>query len=165
MLYALGQHHALEVAAAQLLPDEILAAYLDDVYIICQPDRARPAFDIVSRAIERHAGVAANSGKTRVFTRAGGPAPPGVETLGPDMWRGGDSPECGLVALGAPIGSADFVAAHAHGRLEQETGLLAEIQQLPDLQAAWLLLLYTAAPRVGHLLRTLPPSQSGEYAR
>ena len=68
-------------------------------------------------------------------------------------------------ALGAPIGSADFVAAHAHGRLEQETGLLAEIQQLPDLQAAWLLLLYTAAPRAGHLLRTLPPSQSGEYAR
>ena len=164
-LYALGQHHALEVAAAQLLPDEVLAAYLDDVYIICQPDRARPAFDIVSRAIEGHAGVAANSGKTRVFTRAGGPAPPGVETLGPDVWRGGDSPECGLVALGAPIGSADFVAAHAHGRLEQETGLLAEIQQLPDLQAAWLLLLYTAAPRAGHLLRTLPPSQSGEYAR
>ena len=155
-LYALGQHHALEVAAAQLLPDEVLAAYLDDVYIICQPDRARPAFDIVSRAIEGHAGVAANSGKTRVFS---------VETLGPDVWRGGDSPECGLVALGAPIGSADFVAAHAHGRLEQETGLLAEIQQLPDLQAAWLLLLYTAAPRAGHLLRTLPPSQSGEYAR
>ena len=49
------------------------------VYIICQPDRARPAFDIVSRAIEGHAGVAANSGKTRVFTRAGGPAPPGVK--------------------------------------------------------------------------------------
>ena len=88
-LYALGQHHALEVTAAQLLPDEGLAAYLDDVDIICQPDRARPAFDIVSRA---------NSGKTRVFTRAGGPAPPGVETLGPDVRRGGDSPECGLVA-------------------------------------------------------------------
>ena len=47
-LYALGQRHALEVAAAQLLPDEVLAAYLDDVYIICQPDRARPAFDIGS---------------------------------------------------------------------------------------------------------------------
>ena len=41
---------------------------------------------------------------------------------------------------------------------------LREITSLPDLQAAWLLLLFTAAPRSAHLLRMLPPSQSTPYA-
>ncbi|CAK9101722.1 132 kDa protein, partial [Durusdinium trenchii] len=35
---------------------------------------------------------------------------------------------------------------------------------LPDLQCAWLLLLYCAAPRAQHLLRTLPPDLSAGYA-
>ena len=41
---------------------------------------------------------------------------------------------------------------------------LREITSLPELEAAWLLLLFTAAPRSAHLLRTLPPSQSTPYA-
>ena len=55
-----------------------------------------------------------------------------------------------------PIGHADFVGAHAAGRLEAEADLLQKLQRLPDLQSAWLLLAYCAAPRAQHLLRNIP---------
>ena len=49
--------------------------------------------------------------------------------------------------------------------LEEEQLLLDLLPDMPDLQAAWVLLLYCAAPRANHLLRLLPPNQSIEYAR
>ena len=85
--------------------------------------------------------------------------------LGPEAWRGDKPlPERGVVALGTPIGAPEYVAACARERLEQEQGLLAELTQLPDLQCAWLLLLFCAAPRAQHLLRTVPFFQSAAYA-
>ena len=36
---------------------------------------------------------------------------------------------------------------------------------MPDLQAAWLLLLYCAVPRANHLIRALPPDVVADYAR
>lgn len=158
-LFALGQHDALAAADRCLQPGDQLAAFLDDLYVITTPDRAREAFDTVARAVEGHAGIASNLGKARVYNRAGGAAPPGVAALGPEVWRGG------FLALGTPIGDPAFVQAAATARLDAERGLLAELLQLPDLQSAWLLLTYCAAPRAQHLLRTLPPSMSAPYAR
>ncbi|CAL1131071.1 unnamed protein product [Cladocopium goreaui] len=51
-LFALGQHDALTGAAEQLLPTECLAAYLDDLYVVTTPDRARLAYDTVTRAVQ-----------------------------------------------------------------------------------------------------------------
>ena len=53
-LFALGQHDALTGAAEQLLPTECLAAYLDDLYVVTTPDRARLAYDTVTRAVAAH---------------------------------------------------------------------------------------------------------------
>ena len=130
-LYALGQHDALVAADAQLRPGECLAA----------------------------AGVAANLGKTRVYNRDGGPAPPGIAELGANVWRG-DAPaaERGFVALGTPLGHPRFVAAHTDTRLLEKARLLQELPLLPDLQCAWLLLAMCASPRADHILRTLPTS-------
>jgi hypothetical protein len=103
--------------------------------------------------------------KPECTTAWGAPRPPGIAALGTDVWCGSQPPEAnGLVALGTPIGSDAFVAAHAHARLVDHQRYLREITSLPDLQAAWLLLLFTAAPRSAHLLRMLPPSQSTPYA-
>ena len=67
--------------------------------------RAREALDKVSSSIETRAGVTANFGKTRVYNRAGGPAPPGIAALGAGLWRGdADETERGLVALGTLSG-------------------------------------------------------------
>ena len=87
-LYALAQHQALESASRQLEPGECLAAYLDDIYIVAPPHRARPAYDVVAAELQRHAGVAPNPTKTRVYNGQGGPAPEGIRELGPDVWRG-----------------------------------------------------------------------------
>ena len=165
-LYALGQHDALVAADEQLRPGECLAAFLDDVYLVTTPSRAREALDVVTSSIETRAGVTANLGKTRVYNRDGGPAPPGIAELGANVWRG-DAPEAerGFVALGTPLGHPRFVAAHTDTRLLDEARLLQELPLLPDLQCAWLLLAMCASPRADHLLRTLPPSLSASYAR
>ena len=38
MLFCLGQHGALRAIAERLLPGEKLFAYLDDLYVVCQPN-------------------------------------------------------------------------------------------------------------------------------
>ena len=164
-LFALAQHGALEAAAGALAPGDRLLAFLDDVCVVTTPERARAAYDTVSRAIAAHTGISSNLGKTRVFNHAGGPPPPGIAELGPDVWVSNRPlPERGFVALGVPIGSPEFIAARAAARLQEEAGLLTELPELPDLQAAWLLLTFCAAPRAQHLLRTVPPSLSRQYA-
>ena len=121
--------------------------------------------DVVTGAVEAHKGIAANLGKTRVFNFAGGPAPALVADLGPDVWRGDLPPsERGHVALGTPIGTAEFTSAWGDERLAAEEAVLQQLPQLPDLQCAWLLLCYCAAPRANHALRTVPPALIAAYA-
>ena len=165
-LYALGQHDSLVAASASLRPDERLAAFLDDLYVVTVPERAAPLLRVITGEVERGAGVEANLGKTRVFNAAGGDAPPGVDVLGPDVWCGHLPPEQrGFVALGVPIGHPDFVKAQAASRLCAEADLLRKLMQLPDVQCAWLLLAFCAAPRAQHLLRNVPPADILPYAR
>ena len=85
-LFALGQHDGLQRASAALREGETLMAFLDDLYIVLlDPARAREPWIVFTGRIEAHTGVAANRGKTRVFNFAGGPAPPRVAELDPDM--------------------------------------------------------------------------------
>ena len=144
--YALGQHDSLVAASASLQPTERLAAFLDDLYIITGPDRAAPLLRVVTGEVERGAGVEANLGKTRVYNPAGGDASPGID-LGRDVWCGNLPPaQRGFVALGVPIGHPDIVAAQAADRLAAQDDLLRKLERLPDLQSAWLVLAFCAAP-------------------
>ena len=154
-LFALAQHDALHEAQGRLQAGEFLAAFLDDLYLVTTSLRARAALDDTTAIVEARAGVAANLGKTRVYRVAEGPPPPGIAELGPDVWCGAaDAADRGFVALGVPIGSADFVRRRLEERLQAEQSLLQELRQLPDLQCAWLLLLYCASPRArGHSMQ------------
>ena len=164
--YALGQHDSLVAASASLQPTERLAAFLDDLYVVTGPDRAAPLLRVVTGEVERGAGVEANLGKTRVYNAAGGDAPPGIDDLGRDVWCGNLPPaQRGFVALMVPIGHPDFVAAQAADRLAAQDDLLRKLERLPDLQSAWLLLAFCAAPRAQHLLRNIPPADVLPYAR
>ena len=140
-------------------------AFLDDLYVLLpEPSRARAALDLVTREVETHAGISANLGKTRVFNYEGGPAPPGIADLGPEVWRGSRPPQQrGFVALGTPIGTPEYVRAWGAERFEAEDTLLREPPKLPDLQCAWLLLSFCAAPRADHALRTVPPDLLAPY--
>ena len=53
-LFALAQHDALVAASAHLQEGEFLAAFLDDLYIVTTPERARAAFDSTAAAVAEH---------------------------------------------------------------------------------------------------------------
>ena len=95
-------------------------AHLDDVTVICGPERVRTTFTIIDEELARHAHVNIHYGKTQVWNR-GGVAPEGIDEL-TSMARlvkpagvvwGGDTQLPfelqGVRRLGVPIGSPDFV--------------------------------------------------------
>ncbi len=173
-LFCLGLDEALTQARSQLLPNELLVAYLDDIYLVTTKPRARQAYDTVTRCIREMAGVEANLGKTECWGKGGGEPPPGVNELAPSatsdnvprtpIWKG-DLPAHlnGIEVLGSPIGTEAYVAEAARERLRQEKKLLDKLRAPLTNQTAWLLLSFCAAPRANHILRTLPPSLARIY--
>ena len=159
LLFSIGIQGALEEVSTLLVAGEQLCAFLDDVYIVCQPCRVRFLYDRLGEALLRVAGIRLHQGKTRVWNKSQ-LQPPNVEELGPDVWQ----PK-GITVLGTPIGSEDYVREKMNRRVEEERRLWDTIPAVPDLQCAWQLLLQSANPRANHSLRTMPPSQSVEYAR
>ena len=124
----------------------------------------------MTREVKTHAGISANLGKTRVFNYEGGPAPPGIADLGPEVWRGSRPPQQ------RPAATWLRRTGHPHARVRPRLGrrktrsrrqkkdtLLRELPKLPDLQCAWLLLSFCAAPRANHALRTVPPDLLAPY--
>ena len=104
------------------------------------------------------AGIRLHERKTRVWNKAG-ECPVEIVELGPEVW----SPE-GVKILGTPVGSGEFVARVVAERLVEEQKLWDALLWIPDVQCAWQVLVQCAGPRCHHLLRTLPPSQTLEFA-
>ena len=100
-----------------------MSAFLDDVYVLCKPDRVRRVYDLLEEALGRIAGIQLHSGKTRIWNR-NNVLPPDIEGLGGE--EGAWSPN-GVVLLGAPVGTPEFVRHHVEERLAEERHLLAEI--------------------------------------
>ena len=67
--------------------------------------------------------------------------------------------------LGTSVGSRQFVHEKVMERVDEERTLWEAIPHVPDLPCAWQILLQCAGPRCHHILRTLPPTQSEEYAQ
>ena len=86
LLFTFGIRDALAEVQRLLLPGERLCAFLDDVYVVCKPERARAVYDLLSRTLEEMAGIQTHLGKTRVWNRQGGDAPPGIAELGAGLW-------------------------------------------------------------------------------
>ena len=166
-LFALGLHDTLQRVKEQMQPGEQLFAYLDDIYVLCLPERVRPLYDLLKGALKEDTGLDLNEGKTRVYNRAG-EEPAGVRELGADVWVGGTDRAAerrGLKVLGTPVGTAEFAAALGEKWTEKEKKLWELLPLLPDLQTAWLLLLNCAGPRFNYRSRTVPPLQNGAYAK
>ena len=165
-LFALALHDALQQAKQELHADDWLGAFLDDVYLVTTKERARDAFDTVASSIKEHADVDVNFGKCAAWSASGGEAPPRLEELGEKVWRCSlPAKENGLVVLGAPLGSDEFVQDFLAKRRDEEHNFLSKLLHVPDVQAAWQLLVYCAVPRANHLLRLLPPTVSEQYAK
>ena len=159
LLFSIGIQGALEEVADAMRPDEQICAFLDDVYIVCQPERVRVLFDLLAESLFRVAGIRIHDGKTRVWN-ASGTVPDNVEELGPAVWQ-----PRGITVLGTPIGSPEYTAERVERRLAEERLLWEAIPAVPDLQCAWQILVQCPNPRGNHTIRTLPPGMAVEYAR
>jgi hypothetical protein len=65
-LFSLGQKGALQAIQRQLHPTELLLAFLDDIYAVVMPGRARTVYDITAHELSTRTGIQLNGGKTRV---------------------------------------------------------------------------------------------------
>ena len=52
LLFSIGIQGALEEVARSLEPGEQLCAFLDDVYLLCQPSRVNIVHGVVRRVVE-----------------------------------------------------------------------------------------------------------------
>ena len=102
LLFSIGIQGALEEVADAMRPDEQICAFLDEVYIVCQPERVRVLFDLLAESLIRVAGIRLHDGRTRVWN-ASGTVPDNVEELGPAVWQ-----PTGITVLGTPIGSPEY---------------------------------------------------------
>ena len=172
-LFAVGIHRALCTAHSTFCQGEDLYAFLDDTYITCPVERVVPTFCALRCALAEHANIDLHLGKTRVWNAAGD-EPEGLAAAVPPMpgrppvWVGSHSlpaEQQGMVVLGTPLGSDAYVDAFLRQKVDTQASLFSKIPAVPDLQAAWLLLLMCAAPRCHYLLRALPPSYTAVFAR
>ena len=174
LLFSLGQHGALKAVARSLEEGERLFAFLDDLYVLCRPDRVQAVHRTMVQELWDHARISLHNGKTKVWNR-GGIAPSGWSNLqqmaskeDPDavVWRGDTflpTSRQGLLILGTPVGH-DFVKEQLLIRREKHDVLLQRIPAVPHLQAAWLLLTFFAAARANFTLRTVRPALVEEFA-
>ena len=134
--------------------------------VAVQPDRVRPVYDLLANHLAAHANIRLNPGKTRIWNSSGH-RPANTDTLGPDTWVGDRAlppKQQGLTVLGAPVGTEQYVQQFLQNTLRSHRPLLEQLPDIQDLQAAWLLLLYTASPRSNYLLRLLPPAPTIAFA-
>ena len=71
LLFCLVQHPALAAVSASLREGERLFAFLDDLYIVCRPERLGAVHNLLETHWWDHAGISLHAGKTRVWNRSG----------------------------------------------------------------------------------------------
>ena len=167
-LFSLGLNAPLRTFAEELQPTERVWAFLDDIYVTAEPPRVSGLHQRMGQLLQSTVGVRLHAGKTQVWNAAGA-EPLGVRELSPggDCWLGDSSrpaEERGLRVLGLRVGSPPYVVRELAALQVRQQRLFDLLPTVPDLQSAWLLLLYCAGPRVHHALRGVRPELSEEFA-
>ena len=152
LFYSLTTYPALQTAAAAH-PDAHALAYLDDTF---QVARAGPIVAAVRAFLQavQPLGLQEQLPKCCVWSRTPDRAAEVAAALG--MHHCAD----GLVATGTPIGTPDFVAAHAMQRAEAACAMVDTLEALP-LQGQHRLILATRSlqKKLTHLARCVPWQQ------
>ena len=150
-------------------------AFLDDIYNVCKPDRVVHIHTMLRAQLWHHSRIRIHLGKTQAWNRCC-VEPQNIQALqqaappfDPEavVWRGDvnfPTAEQGVVTLGTPLGHPAVVQHHLQSKIGSHRLLLERIPAVPDLQAAWLILLFCASATANFLLRALPPEATREYA-
>ena len=173
-LFSPGQHCSLEAIQARFRPSERLFAFLDDICAVCSSGRTADVFTTIQEQLAT-VGIRVHDGKTQLWNRAGR-VPTGAQALtaaarksDPDaiVWRGDTTlpPEAqGVTILGTPLGHEEFVRARLVTVSAKHDRLISQIVGIPELQCAWILLLYCAAARPNYILRVVHPTYTSNFA-
>ena len=167
LLFAVGQHSALDAVQEELQEREVLLAFHDDIYVVTpDPARVGPIYAVLQEHLYGYARIRINGGKTQVWNR-GGTRPEAcdvleqiAQSLDPDaqVWRGPPhlpESEQGMKVLGSPLGHPSFIQQFLRKKALKHRTLLDRIPQLPDVQSAWSLLLHCASAKANYLLRVV----------
>ena len=167
-LFALGLHQALLAVQANLLPSERLLAFVDDIYVVCSPERVSDVYTSLQHELWRHSRIEVHQGKTQLWNRDG-VMPSGCEAMtiaaraqdeNAIVWRGDhELPPVQQVVkfLSTPLGHVAFVEDQLAKLSVSHSVLFERIQAVTDLQVAWLLLVFCAASRANNYLRVVHP--------
>ena len=71
LLFSLGQHRAMVTVQAQLKEGERLFAFLDDIYVVCSPDRIGQICLLLEEQLRVKTGISFHQGKTKLWNVAG----------------------------------------------------------------------------------------------
>ena len=71
LLFSLGQQRALRAIAGQLKDGERLFAFLDDLYVSCQPARVAEIHRVMRIELWTHSKISIHHGKTKLWNKAG----------------------------------------------------------------------------------------------
>ena len=80
LLFSLGLHTSLKAISDRLLITEKIFAFLDDIYLVCPPNRVAAVYEIVRQELQRHTNIDIHCGKTKIWNRSG-EKPCGVDQL------------------------------------------------------------------------------------
>ena len=151
-------------------------AFLDDIYVVCPSPRVAPIFKTLTAALWTYAHFQVHLGKTQFWNRSG-VFPERCEGIVETarladptsiVWKGDPSlpiKQQGVKVLGTPVGHSEYVRQKLRDIGESHNVLFERIQAIPDLQCAWLVLLFCAATRANFLLRRVHPNLVVDFAR
>jgi len=105
-LFCLALKTALQEIEEGLPDGAVVMAYLDDIYVVCEPDDAALVFHRIREILARVCHIDVNLGKLAGWSKAARPAPPGLNAISGDAWKADKPPaERGIKILGTPLGS------------------------------------------------------------
>ena len=107
LLFALGHHRALRSVQSHLLADERLLSFLDDIYVVSQPERTCELYGILARELWVHSRMRINGGETQIWNRGGFILPVTMPSSQP-LVRMTRMPRFGSVTMLFPFLSAGF---------------------------------------------------------
>jgi hypothetical protein len=132
-------------------PGVVITAYVDDVLLLGPPEMVRLAYLDLVEMMQTRLGLSSQPRKCSVYS------PEGDVSAFPEDMAGSRVPLEGIIVLGVPIGSDDFVQRTVLQRV-RELGLVVPLLDLlRDAQMQYLLLRCCAHPRVSYTLRGVPP--------
>ena len=153
LLFALGQHRALEAIHERMRPGEHVMAFLDDTYTACRPERLDEVHTTVEEQLATHAHIHVHHGKTQVWNR-GGVEPSGIEEVTrvarvlkfeAVVWRGDPLllvAQQGTKVMGIPIGKTEYVQEFLEHKTRQQQVLFQRMPWVNETESAFLLFLH-----------------------